>query len=115
MKRTSAAILLLAGLGGGCVSTSDKTNLAPEGARPFNKATLSSAVAKAKDAMPAMPSVSGVRQASSTGAEAPVVRADAVGTIDNMVAPAAGMVRVNGMANAAGWGRGGNWRGLCLP
>ncbi len=91
MKRTSATILLLAGLGG-CTSP-DKvatTKTAPAAVAasplPFGQSVRAQAGGTVKG-MKAEPSA--VKQASAT---------DAPGTIDNMVKPAAGLgtVRVNG-------------------
>ena len=94
MKRTSATILLLAGLGG--CNTADKVapTAAPDVAvsaadspRPFGQAIRAQAGGPVKGTK--LANASGVRQASAT---------DAPGTIDNMVKPAAGLgtVRVNG-------------------
>jgi len=109
MKHTSAAIALLAGLGG-CASP-DKAGTA-DGARPFNQVTRGQAVANVQNAK-GMPVA--LKQASATGKPGGgvvQVRADAPGTIDNMVVPTAGLgtVRVNGM------GAGGNCAdGSCNP
>jgi hypothetical protein len=122
MKRTSAAILMLAGLGGCAtpdkVGTPAATGPAAAGPRPFNKGYT--AMSK--------PDVKGVRgepvavkQASATStAPGGVVTADAPGTIDNMVRPAAGFgsVRVNGgYAGCAdgSCGTGGGYGGNGLP
>ena len=96
MKRTSATILLLAGLGG--CTTPDKvatTNAAPtnviaESPRPFGQAIRAQAGGGVKGSKLDQ---SAVRQASAT---------DAPGTIDNMVKQTAGLgtVRVNGMGAA---------------
>ncbi len=95
MKRTSATILLLAGLGG--CTTPDKvatTAAAPitaaDSPRPFGQSVRAQAGGNVKG-MKAEPSA--VKQASAT---------DAPGTIDNMVKQTAGLgtVRVNGMGAA---------------
>jgi len=117
MKRTSATILLLAGLGG--CNTADKVapTAAPDvavsandGPRPFGQAIRAQAGGPVKGTKAA--NASGIRQVSAT---------DAPGTIDNMVKPAAGLgaVRVNGgyagcndgscnTGNAGGYAGGGN-------
>ena len=93
MKRTSATILLLAGLGGcnspdkvvapAAPNTAVSANDSP---RPFGQAVRAQAGGSVKGTKT---DASGVRQVSAT---------DAPGTIDNMVRPAAGLgtVRVNG-------------------
>ena len=87
---------MLAGLGG-CASPDKVASTGTaEGARPFNQAVRAQAGNNVKGTKgdPAA-----VKQASATGMPGSgVVRADAPGTIDNMVVPAAGLgvVRVNG-------------------
>lgn len=86
MKRTSAAIVLLAGLGG-CTSPDKQT---VEGARPFNKAV----VAKSMSVMPDVVQAS----AKGTAGQSDVVTADARGNATGGISQTAGFSRVNGMS-----------------
>ncbi|MGL6074521.1 MAG: hypothetical protein ACRC8S_10205 [Fimbriiglobus sp.] len=89
MKRTSIAILLLAGLGGGCVSADKKT---VEGARPFNQAsTMKGTSGQAPNGAP-IQLASATMPAGSSG----VVRADGM----TAMKPDAGFTRISGSATS---------------
>jgi len=103
MKRTTAAIVLLAGLGG-CASPDKQT---VEGARPFNKAV-------AARTMSAMPDVVQASAKTMPG-QADVVTADGRGSMAGGVSQTAGFSRVNGMGGSAGCADGSCNTGNGLP
>ena len=113
MKRTAAAIVLLAGLGG-CVSPSGNT--AQDGARPFGQATRMQEITNVKGPTNEPIHVTAAGQMPSGKEGAGVVRADVRnGSFKNVISPTAGFASVNsggggGMSSGAGCGPAG-----CAP